>query len=122
MPTMKRRRAQPEAQLQAAVCQHLERRAIPGLVWFHVPNSGKREPRSAAILKRLGVKAGVSDLIFVKPIEGVAYALELKAPKGKPTEAQNEFLRAVANAGGHAAVASSLDVALRLLAMWGLIR
>jgi hypothetical protein len=114
------RRQQPEAALQRAVCKHLEARAVRGLVWWHCPNGGVRSPIEAAILKGLGVRAGVSDLNLLH--DGRFYALELKAPKGKLTEQQNEFLLSVERAGGLAAWVDDLDEAIKVLEFWGLLR
>ena len=69
-------RRRPEDCIQRAVCQHLRTRGSPGLVWWHTPNGGKRRTIEAAIMKGLGVRAGVSDLIAVH--EGKAFALELR--------------------------------------------
>jgi hypothetical protein len=53
------RAAIPEQIIQRAVCQHLRQRGARGLVWFHVPNGGRRSPVEAAIFNGLGVRAGV---------------------------------------------------------------
>ena len=116
--TVHRRR--PEDSIQRAVCQHLWTRGSPGLVWFCVPNGGKRNRIEAAIMKGLGVRAGVSDLIAVH--EGSAFALELKADGGRPTEAQLQFIDDFRAAGGYAALAEGLDQALRTLEAWKLLR
>jgi hypothetical protein len=39
---MRPRRRRPEDAIQRAICRHLEARAAPGLVWFHVPQGNKR--------------------------------------------------------------------------------
>ena len=62
---MTRRRARPEDAIQRTIVQHLETRGVPGLVWFAVPNGGYRRPVEAAIMKGLGVKAGVPDVIAI---------------------------------------------------------
>ena len=114
------KRNQPEAAIQRAVCRHLELRGVPGLVWFAVPNQGARNPRSAAILKGLGVKAGVADLVLFH--EGRAYALEIKASGGRLTPAQDRFLGDFQDAGGVVGHAVGLDDTLWTLESWGLIR
>src|SRR5262245_25767196 len=83
-------RAIPEQQVQRAVCKHLRLRGAPGLVWFAVPNGGRRSPVEAAIFAGLGVRAGVLDLILLH--RGRAFALELKTDAGRPTAAQTQFL------------------------------
>ena len=55
----------PSTPCSEAVCQHLRQRGARGLLWFHVPNGGRRSPEEAAIFNGLGVRAGVSDLILV---------------------------------------------------------
>jgi hypothetical protein len=117
---MKRRRSNPEDQIQRAICQHLRARSVPGLVWFHVPNGGRRRPIEAAIFKGLGVRPGVSDLILLH--NSLAFALELKAEDGRPTAAQMDFVSAFNAAGGTACIVHGLDSALGMLETWGLVR
>jgi hypothetical protein len=122
------RRAQPEATIQRAICEHLRLRAKPNCVWWHTPNGaylgGKRTPKGAAIqgaiMKSLGVRAGVADLCFLH--NGVFYALELKAPGGRSTEAQIKFRDDVNRAGGFASEAVGIDAALAVLESWNLLR
>jgi hypothetical protein len=65
-----------------------------------IPNGGQRSPREAARLRAEGVKAGVSDLLFPIPRQGKAGLwIELKAPKGRPTPAQREWLEKMSAAG-----------------------
>jgi hypothetical protein len=100
-------REQPEQRIHRTVIAHLRQGGVPGLVFIHVPNGGKREPVEAAIFKGLGVRAGVSDLLLWHNAK--SYALELKA-KGGPTAAQSQFLT-MKNAGAFADVAVGLDPA-----------
>ena len=113
-------RAQPEAALQRAICQHLEIRPAPGLVWWHCPNGGYRSKAEAAIMAGLGVKRGVSDLHFLR--RGRFHVLELKAPNKAPTQEQFDFMEAVRNAGGWAQWGNDLDRVLAMLEAEGLIR
>lgn len=65
-----------------------------------IPNGGQRSAREGARLKAEGVKAGVSDLFL--PIRRGGFAglwLELKAPGGKPTALQKEWLAKMRIAG-----------------------
>jgi hypothetical protein len=80
------RRQQPEAAIRRAVFEHLRIRPAAGVFAFHCPNGGARRPIEAAILKGLGVVAGVPDIIAIK--DGRTYALELKAPSGKLSGSQ----------------------------------
>ncbi len=118
---MKRtRRAKPEQAIQRAVFQHLKVRAAPGVFAFHVPNGGYRKPIEAAIMKGLGVTAGVPDVMVI--FKGDVYALELKAEDGRPTEKQLEAVSNIRNAGGFACVVYGLDRALRCLEAWGILK
>lgn len=114
------RRANPEQQIQRSVVQHLRARGAPGLIFIHVPNGGYRRPVEAAILKGMGMRAGVSDLLLFR--NGKFYALELKALGGRPTEAQIEFLSDINKAGGFSCLCEGLDRALRVLETWGLLK
>ena len=114
------RRKNPEAQIQRAVVQHLNSRGVAGLVFFHVPNGGSRGKVEGAIFKSMGVRAGVSDLILIHA--GKIFALELKAPGGRASEAQLAFLSDIDRAGAFTAMPEGLDAALQTLEAWGLIR
>jgi hypothetical protein len=114
------RGAGPEQIIQRAVCQHLRQRGASGLVWFHVPNGGRRSPVEASIFAGLGVRPGVSDLILLR--DGKAFALELKTERGRPSAAQMQFISEFRAAGGEASIANGLDEAMRLLEAWGLLR
>ncbi len=108
-----------ESGIQKAVAFHLWLRGKPGLVWWHTPNGGKRSPREAAMFKSHGVRPGVADLVLIH--DGKAYALELKAPGGRPTEHQLKFLSDFEKAGGYSCCAEGLDRAIAVLESWGVI-
>lgn len=76
---------------------------------FAVPNGGFRNITTAAKLKAEGVKAGVSDLILAVQSEGYgALFIEMKTSKGKQTEYQKAFERAVTAQGYKYAICRSL--------------
>ena len=114
------RTARPEQQIQRAVFQHLAIRAASAVFAFHPANGGWRSPVEGAILKGMGVRAGVPDIVAVK--NGQCYALELKAPDGRLTPAQRDAHAALAAAGATVATAYGLDDALARLEAWGLVR
>lgn len=59
---------------------------------FHVPNGGKRSKITAANMKRIGVVAGVADLLLLIPSSGFnGFCIEMKAPKGKQSDLQKEW-------------------------------
>jgi hypothetical protein len=125
---MSRRRARPEDAIQHAVCEHLNIRGVPGLVWFHVPQGNKLGGKfnvkgtaiRGAINKGLGVKRGVSDLIFLQAAK--FFALELKTEGRTPTAEQLAFIADVNAAGGFACWCAGLDRALACLEQWGLLK
>ena len=118
----------PEQLIHKAVAEHLRLRGVPGLIWWHTPNGmyagGRRNAKGMAIqgalMKGLGVRPGVSDIIAV--YRGRVYALELKAEGGRISDSQREFLYDMERAGGHTAVAVGIDAALDTLSGWGLLR
>lgn len=113
-------RAGAEEQIQAAVCQHLRMRGLPGVVWWHTPNGGSRSPAEAGRFKALGVKAGIPDLIAIR--DARIFALELKAPGGRVSPAQTAMLDELCRAGAETAVAFGVDQALAVLERWRLLR
>ena len=100
----------PEQQIQRAVFQHIRARGVRGLFAFHPANGGYRRRTEAAILKGLGVVAGVPDIILIDRAR--VFGLELKAEGGRPTTGQGDAMRAMAAAGATVAWAAGLDAAL----------
>jgi hypothetical protein len=116
-----------EQEIQKALIKHLQIRGVRGCVYWHTPNGaylgGKRNRKGmsiqGAILKGLGVRAGVSDLIAVHATR--VYALELKAPGGTTSKDQDDFLTDMAAQGAVTGVATGLDAAIDQLEAWGLL-
>lgn len=109
----------PEEELQKAVVQFL-RVAVPGLVWFAVPNQkGTRSTWEQGLLKALGVRAGVADLVFVLDGGRVAF-IELKDPKGgRQNAAQAIFEEEVVALGAPYLICRSVAEVQGALAAWG---
>jgi hypothetical protein len=120
MSGVRHRRRSPEAAIQRCVFQHLRARGAPGVFAFHPANGGYRKPIEAAILKGMGLVAGVPDVIAIH--HGRVYGLELKAEVGKPTPKQVETIAAMQIAGAITGFAVGLDDALRWLEERGLLR
>jgi hypothetical protein len=116
---MRRSAARPEDAIQRAIFQHLKARKAAGTFAFHVPNGGKRKPIEAAIMKGLGVTAGVPDIIAIKA--GHTFALELKAEGGKPTASQIETMAQMEAAGATVTLTVGLDSAIAQLEGWGIL-
>lgn len=125
---MPSRIAHPEDDIQHAVVAQLRARGVPGLVFFHVPNSsklgGKRTrdgvPLEAIRLPSLGFRPGVSDLILAHA--GKMFALELKTETGRVTKDQFDFIADMHEAGADTAIAMGLDAAIQTLEGWRLLR
>jgi hypothetical protein len=114
------RRSHPENDIQRTVFAHLRQRRAPGVIAFHAPNGGKRKPIEAAIMKGLGVLAGVPDVLAVK--NGQLYALELKADGGRLTPNQVAVHEAMRQAGAFVCTTYGLNEAIARLGDWGLLR
>ena len=86
---------------------------------FHVANGGFRNPREAAKLKRMGVTAGVSDLFLAVPCNGwPGLWIELKAPGGRLSQPQRDFLGRMSVAGYQTAVTFSEDETKAVIAKY----
>lgn len=109
-----------ESRLQKAVVQVVRLTHLPGVLWFSVPNEGKRSVALGDELKRMGLRPGVADLCFI--VKGRAHFLELKSADGKQSKEQVAFEADCAIAGAHYAVAKDLDEAMAVLRRWSAIR
>jgi hypothetical protein len=96
------------------------RMAFPDVLIFAVPNGGKRSLIEAAMMKKMGVLAGVSDLLLFW--DGGHGAIELKRPDKKVamSPSQVDFSIAWIERGGRFACCNSLDGVEDTLKAWGL--
>lgn len=78
---------------------------------FAVPNGGSRDKREAAKLKRLGVKAGVWDLLILGQLNGEPWAgwIEVKTATGRLTPEQKDFRDGLKDKGFPHAVCRSIE-------------
>lgn len=82
------------------------------LLLHHSPNEGQlpRSDRDGAKRKAMGVRAGFPDFILLMPGQGYSYlAIELKTPKGRQSESQKAFQKAVEWSGGRYIIVRSLE-------------
>jgi hypothetical protein len=110
----------PEEQIHKAVISHLAARSYPDTFFWHTPNGGKRHIAEAAKFKAMGVVAGVPDILILKG--GRLYALELKAPGGRLSDAQRKVGALMEKCGATISVAKSIDEALVTLEYWGILK
>lgn len=96
------RRGNPEAEIQRAVVQYLRWALPPGSVVHHSAHeqrgSGAAAQRRQAIAQGMGVCAGFPDLIVLAGCK--VLFLEVKAPRGRLSNAQTA-MRALIQAQGH---------------------
>ncbi len=62
---------------------------------IHIANQRQTSPQHGAMLKRMGVRAGVSDMFFPRSNpsgDKKGLWVELKTLKGKPSQLQEQFL------------------------------
>ena len=65
-----------------------------------VPNGGRRDAKTGALMKKEGALAGVADLILFDPFgKKLPLFIEMKLPKGVQSESQVRFQRAYTQAG-----------------------
>jgi hypothetical protein len=94
------------------------RMLYPAGVVFHIPNGGKRGKIEAAIMKGMGVVAGVPDLCVVRPFGSVSW-IEMKASKDeKPSKAQDDFHAALRQRGHDVSVVYDLSQLEPLVRRW----
>lgn len=98
-----------ESRLQQA-CIKWVRYQYPDLIIYAIPNGGKRNAVTGAILKAEGVLAGVADLFVAKatPHSHGLY-IEMKTDKGRQADSQRAFERAVSLEGYQYSVCRSFE-------------
>ena len=103
----------PEQQLQQDIVRYFAYQypTLKGLLCSNLNNS--KDARTGGINKSLGVIPGRSDLVFY--FKGKAYHIEVKALKGKQSEAQKEWEYKMVEQGFDYDVVRSLDEFLHLM-------
>ena len=92
----------------------------PDAVMFHIPNGEKRDKRTAAKLKRMGVVAGAGE--FFCAARNRVFILELKREKGRISDAQYEMASRLVKQGVTTLFAWSLAEAVAVLKELGVLR
>lgn len=87
----------------------LSHRRLSNLL-FSVPNGAKMSITQAKVMKAEGLLSGVSDLILLYPSsKHHGLCVEMKIVKGRQSDSQREFQRAVENAGYKYIICRSID-------------
>lgn len=118
---MKRRRKQPEQEFQSAVAVYLDLALKPPTVWSAIGHGGGGGLRGA-ILKGMGVKAGMPDVLVLHPDRGrtVVLGLELKAPRGRISPDQIDMGRAFIGMNATYSVCRALEEVQRAIRRAGI--
>lgn len=85
--------------------------------FIHIPNEGKRHPVTGYILRRKGLKSGVSDFFLAKPrgSKGGMW-LELKRRKlGVISDSQKSWIELMLNVGYEAKICYGWEDAVRCI-------
>lgn len=110
-----------EFRLACAFADTLKRFAKPDWRWSHFPAGEFRETVTGERLKRMGLKPGWPDYIFVSP-DGRAHFLELKRRSGTLTPAQEQFRDWCKACDVPWRMANSYDKAIAAVTAWGVLR
>lgn len=109
----------PEDVLHKGIAKLLEAAAPRTVLWWHTPNGEKRDRVTAAILKGMGVKPGIPDLLLYDTLTGHLHAIEVKAKDGYLTAEQKSWMdRFTCSPTGRYAVARSVDDVIQILEDW----
>jgi hypothetical protein len=106
-----------ELWLQTDVADVLSRHAHPEWRWTHFPAGERRDVRTGARLKRMGLQKGWPDFQLVSPL-GQLHCLELKRIGEKLSTEQDEFRLWCIKHGVPHVVADRLDEVLGAFAVW----
>lgn len=88
---------------------------LAGLL-FAIPNGGKRNPATAALLKAEGVLPGIPDLFLAVPVgEHHGLFVEMKTLSGVASSAQKAAMQRLSNQGYQVAMASGYESAKTIL-------
>ena len=116
----------PEQRLQRAVGNYLDAK---GALWTHPLNEAKRSKFERWLMKILGCKKGVPDVLIFEPQEftseeqflqqfgqpKIGLAIELKIGSNKPTVEQSFWLNSLRAKGWETAVCRTLDEAIETI-------
>ena len=105
-----------ERDIHISIVEYLQTALPEGSLIQHSANEGRRHVRHAVNLKRMGLTAGWPDLELIVPHwhfnQTFFFApifLEVKAPKGRVTKAQDDVMERLVAAGCYCAVVRSVE-------------
>lgn len=106
----------PEQEMQIALVKVLVALLPPQVFFVHYPAGGKRTKAEAGILKAMGQKSGVCDLLFW--FQGRGYGIELKIPGESLSMAQRARHIEMRAAGMEIETCRSVDDVIAVLNHW----
>ena len=113
-------RKKEEDKLHCEVADWCRANLLKSVLWYHIPNGGKRHIGVALLLKKFGLLPGAPDLEFLH--EGMTHYLELKTAKGSTSKVQNLFRDRALAAGAVYEVAKNLSDAKEIISCWCLVK
>lgn len=114
--------AMTEFDLHIFVAELMRKAGRRDVIFAHVPNGEARNAVTGAKLKRMGVRPGFPDFIFILPPHGRAAFLELKTEKGRLSQTQKTFETDAEQCGAYYAVARSPGEVEGILQAWQVLR
>jgi hypothetical protein len=103
-----------EFEIQVSLVDALRKFARTDVLWLHIGNGERRDVITGSRLKRMGVRPGAADLLFVRSGAPPLF-MELKTSRGTQSESQRAFEAQAITAGAEYMIARSLDAALDVL-------
>ncbi len=116
-PMFVRKRRSPERALHMSVAGYLARAWPADLPFTHFPAGELRDKATAGKLKGMGLKPGWPDFIFVLPNAQLA-CIELKAPGGVSSQAQEDLEDAFRKLGVGYATCRTMEEVEAVLIRW----
>jgi hypothetical protein len=125
-PAKRKRAPGPsETQIQIQVIQWWDATChvwnLPKDALFHIPNQGHRDPRTGAILRRMGLRDGVCDLFLAVPVitkrmvTRPGLFIEMKRPEQETSDAQDTFIDGTQRRGYPVRVCYSVQQVVELV-------
>jgi hypothetical protein len=106
-----------ELALHMFTAQILRRHVRPDWRWSHFPSGEKRDARTGAKLKRMGLQSGWPDFVMIDP-DGRFHALELKRVGCDLNDDQDDFRLWCVGRGIPHSVATSASDVLAIFGFW----
>ncbi len=95
-----------EFAVQCSLVDALRKFARPDVLWLHIGNGERRDVITGSRLKRMGLRAGASDLLFLRPGTPALF-LEIKTSRGVQSATQRAFEAQAIVAGAQYAIVRS---------------